>query len=545
MVYCAVALMMVVGFTAAPVAAAGGDGPLDVGDDGPVDVDLDPEGGVGVGVGGEEGVDVGAGQDGLNASVGGDRGVDVDAGQDGVDAEAGGDKGVDVGVGTDEGVEVGVQNESVGVGPDGVDAGDESLGDGDVLASEADADAESNIDVTVVETNSPVDAGETLTATAELQAEDSVDSTTVEFVIEGDVGGATVVDSKEVSVDDEEDVTLEWQTERQDFAVGNYEATVVAGDGDDSFSATVGFATAEDEPFPEERCTDVLGEVGGQAPFEQLPWVTDLPDDLQPPGVPWDVATPGAIYGIASSAAPNQCEVFDPNDPPYDPITGGDEVDPAADVTVQEFGGWQGGPLAVVSYDVTLNESGNGPGASGTVGGAANGEFGDLDSKLTVEDGEKAYGVDPRFRYQKGGKALKAGNNVELYGQRLGVVVDCDGEECQPGTRGLPNFFGYPAGPSPSPAIEPVLEIYDTAPSEEFFGALDELPAEQGVNSVPVTEIVDQLSTALDEVPTSTSPGGGLPTGQELQIVDTDEGVMLVDETAGDSVLLVDETESD
>jgi hypothetical protein len=162
-----------------------------------------------------------------------------------------------------------------------------------------------------------------------------------------------------------------------------------------------------------------------------------------------------------------------------------------------------------------------------------------------LEDGEKAYGIDPQIEYGEGGKALEVGSDVELYGQRLGVVVDCDGEECQPGTRGLPNFFGYPAGPSPSPVIEPVLEIYDAAPSEEFFAALEQLPVQQGVNSVPVSEVVDQLSTALDEVPTSTSPGGGLPTGQELRIVDTDEGVVLVDKTADESVLLVDETESE
>ena len=106
--------------------------------------------------------------------------------------------------------------------------------------------------------------------------------------------------------------------------------------------------------------------------------------------------------------------------------------------------------VGVVVFDVTANESGEGPAVSGVVGGLATSEFGDADAELTVNDGEKDYTVDPRVRYHDGGSTAMAETNVELLGTRLGVVMDCDGEECQPGTRGLPQFKKPPAIPAPT-----------------------------------------------------------------------------------------------
>ncbi|MEF8912974.1 hypothetical protein [Natronomonas sp.] len=204
-----------------------------------------------------------------------------------------------------------------------------------------------------------------------------------------------------------------------------------------------------DEPFPEEVCTDVGDQAEENVPFGQVPWFDDLPEEAQPPGVPTDILTPEAVAAIVFGATPNQCEVQDPNDPSYDPVTGDDEVDPAYDREVQYIGENDGGVLAVVLYDVTLNESGNGPGTSGVVAIGANPKYGDNQLRFAVSDGEKEYAVEPRVRYWEDGSAYTY-TDVEALNKRVGVEVDCDGEECQPGTRGLPQFAEYPAFPAPT-----------------------------------------------------------------------------------------------
>jgi hypothetical protein len=183
-------------------------------------------------------------------------------------------------------------------------------------------------------------------------------------------------------------------------------------------------------------------------PFEQVPWFDDLPEQAQPPGVPTNLITPEVAAAIAFGATPNQCEVQDPNDPSVDPQN--PPSDPGASATPQRYGQFRDGAVGVVVFDVTANESGEGPAVSGVVGGLATSEFGDADAELTVNDGEKDYTVDPRVRYHDGGSTAMAETNVELLGTRLGVVMDCDGEECQPGTRGLPQFKKPPAIPAPT-----------------------------------------------------------------------------------------------
>ena len=161
------------------------------------------------------------------------------------------------------------------------------------------------------------------------------------------------------------------------------------------------------------------------------------------------VVTPGAVAGIVEGASPNQCDVQDPNDPSYNPAEGG--VEPGGDVNVARGGQYEGGGVVLLYYDATLNESNeNGPGVSGMTGVLGTSQFGDVDQELAFHDGEKEYAVDPRVRYQDNGTTAFAENDIRMLNKRLGVVVDCDGEECQPGTRGLPQFVDYPAFPAPT-----------------------------------------------------------------------------------------------
>ncbi len=201
-------------------------------------------------------------------------------------------------------------------------------------------------------------------------------------------------------------------------------------------------------PFPSAVCTDVGNQAQENVPFEQVPWFDDLPEQAQPPGVPTNLITPEVAAAIVFGATPNQCEVQDPNDPSVDPQN--PPSDPGASATPSRYGQYRDGAVGLVFYEVTANESGEGPGVSGKVGGLATSEFGDADAELTVNDGEKDYTVDPRLRYHDGGSTAMAETNVELLGTRLGVVMDCNGEECQPGTRGLPELQELPAIPAPT-----------------------------------------------------------------------------------------------
>ncbi len=204
---------------------------------------------------------------------------------------------------------------------------------------------------------------------------------------------------------------------------------------------------SDDQMFPEEMCTDVGDPVQEEVPFEQVPWIDELPSEAQPEGVPWDVVTPGAAASIAFSMAPTQCQVFDPRDPSYDPLRDG--IAPDTDGEVVKLGQDRGGASSWVTYYATLDETGDGPGASIDGGPLVTQEFGDAEWFISVNDGEKEYGLEPRVRYWDDGTAF-AKQDVVLYGTRLGVNMDCDGEECQPGTAGLPQLQEYPPIPAPS-----------------------------------------------------------------------------------------------
>jgi len=264
-----------------------------------------------------------------------------------------------------------------------------------------------------------------------------------------DDGVSVGLDGNGVEVDDDGDVTVENDTSTVEESIPSEDDAPDEGTLPDEEDIAPDDSTDDEEgPFPSAVCTDVGDQAQENVPFEQVPWFDDLPEQAQPPGVPTNLITPEVAAAIVFGATPNQCEVQDPNDPSVDPQN--PPSDPGASATPSRYGQYRDGAVGLVFYEVTANESGEGPGVSGKVGGLATSEFGDADAELTVNDGEKDYTVDPRVRYHDGGSTAMAETNVELLGTRLGVVMDCDGEECQPGTRGLPQFKKPPAIPAPT-----------------------------------------------------------------------------------------------
>ena len=269
----------------------------------------------------------------------------------------------------------------------------------------------------------------------------------------GDDGVSVGLDGNGIEVDDDGDVTVENDTD-VDSVEESLPGEDDAPDGDTlpddggSSDPSANYSDIPIEESPVDPCRDVGSDVQENVPFEQVPWFDDLPKQAQPPGVPTNLITPEVVAAIVFGATPNQCEVQDPNDPSVDPQN--PPSDPGASATPQRYGQFRDGAVGVVVFDVTANESGEGPAVSGVVGGLATSEFGDADAELTVNDGEKDYTVDPRVRYHDGGSTAMAETNVELLGTRLGVVMDCDGQECQPGTRGLPQLKKPPAIPAPT-----------------------------------------------------------------------------------------------
>lgn len=269
----------------------------------------------------------------------------------------------------------------------------------------------------------------------------AADGTGISFGDDGvsvGVGDDVSVDAGEDGVNVDEDVNLDDATD-PDVQTPEVDPSDVGSDDVDE----------EGNGVPVEVCTNVPERAHENVPYEQLPWLGELPSEAQPPGVPTSVVTPKAVGGILVGMTPNQCEIQDPNDPSFDPRN--DNVDPGGDLQVARLGQFQDGGVALIYYQATLNESNeHGPGVSGMVGGLATSQFGDADTEIAVHDGKKEYAVDPRVRYWDGGGMAYAKNDVRLLNSRLGVEVDCDGQECQPGTRGLPNFAEYPAIPAPT-----------------------------------------------------------------------------------------------
>lgn len=352
----------------------------------------------GIGLGGEDGVQIGLDpEDGLNASVGGDEGAEVGASpDDGVEAAAGG--------------------ESVGVGADGVETGDADLTDG-------------GLD----------DVGS--------QVGDLSDGGAGFDAIDGGLGGADVpteptdidLDSNDVP-EDARPLTQLLQGLPETNQTGPEDAPV----GDDR--ATVNVC----EPLD-------LGP--RDLPIGALPGLGDLPDSLQPPGLPADLVTPEAVLGIVLGITPAPCEVVNPSEPQIDPTDPPD--DPRAQLDVARFGEYNDGGVSLTYYDLTLDDSSSGPGVSGYTGVLLTPEYGDLDQELIVDDGRNGYGVDPRLRYNDDG--VQGETVLILLGKNAGVEGDCQNIEqydgnvvpgnmeelqenplgpCEYTLVGLPNLFG-------------------------------------------------------------------------------------------------------
>jgi hypothetical protein len=239
--------------------------------------------------------------------------------------------------------------------------------------------------------------------------------------------------------------------------------------------APVGTVAAQDGgggPFPEELCTDLLELLHEEIPYDQIIWVNDLPQEAQPPGVPWSVVTPRAIAGIVVGASPNQCEVQDPNDPTYDPRE--DNVDPDGGGDVQQ--GDDGEVLFI--FNGTLDRSAEGPGVEGQMG-VTPGANGSLDPAFALNDGEKDYGLDPRFEYWEDGTTYFE-TDVFVLKKKLGFEIDCFGEECNVKTRGLPHFVDYPALPSHTDRERPKDDSEDTPEPDDEDDADDDSGTDGG-----------------------------------------------------------------
>jgi hypothetical protein len=229
------------------------------------------------------------------------------------------------------------------------------------------------------------------------------------------------------------------------FAVAPTATVAAQDDGLQTDQSTNDTALQADHgPFPHEVCTDLMGLMHENAPYDQLIWVSDLPDDAQPPGVPWTVITPKAVGGIVVAVTPSQCEIQDPNDPSWDPTREGDNLSPDGGGDVQQ--GENGEVLIIVNG--TLDNTSEGP--SGIAEAGLNiTENGTLDPNTRINDGEKEYGVDPQLKYWSDGTTYFE-TDVYVIGSRLGGEMDCFGEECNFKIRGLPRFVDIPALPSPS-----------------------------------------------------------------------------------------------
>lgn len=376
------AVSLFAAMSVAPVAAS--DDGISLGGDDGIGIGTD-----GVSIGGDDGVNVET-DDGVGVGVGGDDGVNVGADEEGVNTSIGGDDGVGAEAGTD-GVNVDVVG--VGAGTDGVEVGDQNVSDGnvgDIVPNRSDDDAE----LTIVD-----------------ESDDRPEATDIEL--------------------DSDDVPEELRVLK--LLLENAPSTNETG--------------PEDFPLGDENAQvnvcDPLDLEASDLPIDALPELRDLPEELQPPGVPVDVLSNEALFSILLGLVPAPCDAITPNDPPVDPTDLPDE--PGYTVDITRFGQFEDGGVALINFDGTLNESGDGPGIDGKIGALATSEFGDLDNELIINDGEKDIGIDQRTRYNEDGSEAEA--VLILFGQNAGVAGECDSIEEIDEAIDLGNLEENPLGP--------------------------------------------------------------------------------------------------
>lgn len=299
----------------------------------------------------------------------------------------------------------------------------------DADTSDSGGSSTDGVQVRIVSTNSPVQTGETLKVRVDVE---SNDGGTAELLIDGEA-----VDDRGFAPGQDDTVVFTWETTYTD--AGEHNATVRSGADSDS-------RTVEVEPgadAPEELCTNVPKEVNENIPYEDLPSMDDLPEEAPNPVPP--IVTPRAVIGLVVGAAPNQCDIQDPNDPSVDPTD--PPTEPSVSVNVLRLEQAGDGGAVWITYQATLDESNGGPGVSGSLTGLAHSEHVDSDPYVTLNDGAQEYTVDPAFN----GDDSTADGSLEAstpFGG-AGGNFECSGGECQPGTTGIPTFAEYPAIPAP------------------------------------------------------------------------------------------------
>lgn len=128
-------------------------------------------------------------------------------------------------------------------------------------------------------------------------------------------------------------------------------------------------------------------------PLSQVPGPAELPVDVSVPGVPTSLLTPETVAGVAFSAAPRPCTVYDPHDPSVDPTEPPTDPEAVAELSRVEVGpeGVQiaGGSLAFLERD--------GVSSSVLAGIIANRERVSAGERLKLTDGRTS-----RYLYLKG-----------------------------------------------------------------------------------------------------------------------------------------------
>ena len=292
------------------------------------------------------------------------------------------------------------------------------------------SDSTGGVSVNIVDTNSPVQTGDTLVVTVDARTDEGG---IAELLIDGES-----VDSQGFAPGQDGRVNFTWETSYPD--AGEHNATVRSGTDSDR-------RTVEVEPgadAPDGTCRNVPKEANGEVPYSDLPSRDDLPDEA--PGTPIPpFVTPEAIAGIVVGAVPNQCDIQDPNDPSVDPNDPPSEA--GITVNVVRSGQYKDGAVLLVYYETTLDRSGEGPSVSGHAGGIAHSDDAGTDPDVAVNDGEKEYAVDPRYRADDS----TSDGSVEVSAPfgTVGANLDCSSGECRVTPQGVIEPPENPAIPAP------------------------------------------------------------------------------------------------
>lgn len=374
---------------------------------------------------GEDGISVG-GDDGTSVSVGdeegGDGSISVDADSDGVsvDASGGGDAND-----TEAGGDL-----SVDAGTDGVDlsAGAESDAGEVGVECDLDADAPGAEDCTTTGDESGGDDGESPVSGGD------------DALPEGDLTDGPLSD---------------------DPGLPTLPALPVEGD-----------ESGEDDAPPEVPELPIRYD---DVPFESVPGDlcqmpirrSDIPqpvDPYNPPGeeyLPREIpSTPVDPYNPPVSVPFGPCEVVDPYDPPVDPTNPPDDPDVDYDVYSLDANG----DRVVVAVRTEAVTGDGGPEGSDYTYVYLTPNDSESMVRLHLFDGEKWYQTDVESEADPRNRTGTVLADAEVVDRTAGGGLECDGEECEVVTRGLPqqDVPAIPTGGSGGVPCEPPAAPGDT-----------------------------------------------------------------------------------